>query len=154
MQTRASCKGKQCVCGGGSTGAALHPLPPLLYTSRSLKPAGQHKTAPATLPKSCKPLPSGHLTLLVLFDWGSGSYFAWLQGPCLNPWRAKRPVSAHHYTKLQHKQAADAVYWEAKENESQLLTSGMNRVNLRRNRFIFRMVSQESLKQIARNLGY
>lgn len=30
----------------------------------------------------------------------------------------------------------------------------MNRVNLRRNRFIFRMVSQESLKQIARNLGY
>lgn len=63
-------------------------------------------------------------------------------------------MSAHHYTKVQHKQAADAVYWEAKENESQLLTSGMNRVNLRRNRFIFRMVSQESLKQIARNLGY
>lgn len=75
-------------------------------------------------------------------------------GTMLNPWHAKRPVSAHHYTKLQHKRAADAVHWKTKENGSQLLTSGMNRVNLRRNRFIFRMVSQESLKQIARNLGY
>lgn len=30
----------------------------------------------------------------------------------------------------------------------------MSRANPRRTRFIFRMVSQESLKQLARNLGY
>lgn len=42
---------------------------------------------------------------------------------------------------------------QGKEDESQLSSPGMSRVNPR-NRFIFRMVSQESLKQLARNLGY
>lgn len=53
--------------GGWHSDQQCIPIPPLLHTSRSLKPAGQHETAPATLPKACKPLPSGHLTPLVLF---------------------------------------------------------------------------------------
>lgn len=125
------------------------PLPPLPHTNRSLKPAGQHETAPATLPKACKPLPSGHLTSLVLFALRLGLLLCTTPGTLQNPWHAERSESAHHYKKLQHEQEADAVYWEGKENGSQLSTPGMNRVNLRRSRFIFRMVSQESLKQIS-----
>lgn len=98
----------------------------------------------------CKPLTSGHLTLRAFCI--EAQALCMSLGTKLHPWHAKRPVSAHHYTKLQHAQAADAVYWEGKENGS--LTPGMNTVNLRGNRFIFRMVSQESLKQIARNSGY
>ena len=136
----------------------MHPLLPPLHTNRPLERAGQHETALATLPKACKPLASGHLTLLVLFAlllglgavWGS--YFtSHGSGDCAFP---KGPVGAHHCTKLQHEQAAGSVQVEGKKDESQLLSPGTSRVNPRRNRFIFRMVSQESLKQLARSLGY
>jgi len=63
-------------------------------------------------------------------------------------------VGAHHYTKLQQKQAAGSVQGGRKEDESLILSPGMSRVNPRRIRFIYRMGSQESLKQLDRNLGY
>lgn len=139
-------------------GAGAHPLLPPPHAGWPPERAGQHGAASAALPKACKPPVSGHLTLLGLFAsplgfgavWGSYST-SHGAGDRAFP---KRLVGAHRCTKLQRGQAAGSVWGEGKEDESQLSSPGMSRVNPRRNRFIFRMVSQESLKQLARNLGY
>lgn len=112
----------------------------------------------ATLPEACKPLAREYLTLPVLF--ALLVRLSAVKESCFtlhSSWDhafPKGPVGVHHYTKLQHKQAVVSVHREEKEDESQLLSLGMNRVKPRRNKFIFRMMSQESLKQLARNLGY
>lgn len=137
--------------GGGreAAEAAVHPLLPLLHISRSLKPPGQHETTPATLPKVCKPLPSYPPCVLCIEAQALTLH---------DPGDHAEPMACQKASECPspHGAAAQAaaVYWEGKENGSQLLTPGMNRINLRRNRFIFRMVSQESIEQIARNFGY